>query len=73
MKVFDYSCNKCGKTIEKMVSNSEEVVYCPSCDSIMNKLLSAPNVIFKGDGWCKPSGGSRTVFNNKGEMRKENV
>lgn len=72
MKIFDYRCDSCGKTIEKMVKTADDVVYCPVCETIMTRLLSAPPVIFKGEGWCKPDGGrSRTIIDNSGKIRKD--
>ncbi len=42
MPIFDYKCEKCGATFEKLVSHADEKVTCGKCGSKkVEKQLSA--------------------------------
>jgi putative FmdB family regulatory protein len=67
--LYEYKCNNCGHTFEKIVKFSDEPLrVCPQCGKeAIEQLLSAPAVQFKGAGWyvndyarkgSAPSGGS---------------
>ncbi len=55
MKIFDYSCSKCEYTEEKFIETHGKapetfpVFRCPTCDGMMSKLMSAPNLIVPDD------------------------
>lgn len=55
MPTFDYKCpNKdCDHRENNVVRTNSEVfiLVCPNCNTEMQKVPSAPNIIFKGDGW----------------------
>ncbi|PLX70312.1 MAG: transcriptional regulator [Denitrovibrio sp.] len=53
MPIYEYSCEKCGKVTEKLVSvtaeNSE--IDCPECNGKAAKIMSASAFHLKGSGW----------------------
>lgn len=57
MPIFDFKCNTCNTTEERLVSYDEKNLQsCKDCDSLLNCCLSATkNFILKGDGFYKPS------------------
>lgn len=58
MPIFEYVCEKCGNTFEKLVFRQDEPVSCPKCgDADPKKLVSAARVIGTGSGACAPSSG----------------
>ena len=42
MPVYEYTCERCGHTFEKIVFQKEEEVRCPKCNSEVKKLMSVP-------------------------------
>ena len=49
MPLFDYCCDRCGKTIEILQLGDEKSPMC--CERAMRKLMSTPAVIqIKGTG-----------------------
>ena len=60
MPVFDYRCPKCGRVYKDVyVTDFNATMLCKErnitgdCNGVLKKLLSAPNVIFKGSGWTE--------------------
>ena len=52
MPIYEYTCHRCGKTIEAIQKMSDPVVeICPTCGGRVHKLQSAPAFQFKGRGW----------------------
>ena len=52
MPIYEYRCTKCGHTFERMQKFSDPpVTKCPECKGKVEKLLSAPGLLFKGTGW----------------------
>ena len=53
MPLYDYVC-KCGTTKEALVKTSLDEVWCPRCDSLMERIITTPsNFQLKGSGWFK--------------------
>jgi putative FmdB family regulatory protein len=51
LPLYEYQCPECG-TFERMQKFSDPVLTaCPTCESPVEKLLSAPAIQFKGSGW----------------------
>lgn len=45
MKVYDYECHRCGyEELDVCVENSDEKVFCITCDTPMSRKFPAPNV-----------------------------
>jgi putative FmdB family regulatory protein len=61
MPIFEFHCQKCDKTFERLVFRSDETVECPDCgEQGVNKLMSscAAKVGHKFTSTSKPAGGS---------------
>ncbi len=52
MPIYEYRCTACQHTFEVMQKFSDPPVKrCPQCKGKVEKLLSAPGLLFKGSGW----------------------
>jgi putative FmdB family regulatory protein len=50
--LYEYRCNNCGHTFEKIQSfSAPEEKECPACGGPVERLISAPAIQFKGTGW----------------------
>lgn len=66
MPLYEYSCAKCGKTLEVIQKFSDApLIVCPECGGEVTKLMSRTSFQLKGGGWyatdykkSKPSDGS---------------
>lgn len=64
MPIYEYSCSKCGKTIEVIQKFSDPVLKKhQGCGGKLTKLVSAAGFQFKGTGWYV------TDYANKGKNR----
>jgi putative FmdB family regulatory protein len=52
MPLYEYECKKCGHRFEKIQLYSAKMVKkCPECGGVVEQMISAPAVQFKGSGW----------------------
>jgi putative FmdB family regulatory protein len=52
MPLYEYQCKKCGHRFEKIQKFSDKMIRkCPECGGLVEQLVSAPAVQFKGSGW----------------------
>jgi putative FmdB family regulatory protein len=52
MPIYEYKCNSCGKTFEKMEKFSDPpLTIHEECGGPVERLISAPALQFKGTGW----------------------
>ena len=52
MPLYEYECKKCGHRFEKIQKFSDRMVRkCPECGGVVEQMISAPAVQFKGSGW----------------------
>ncbi len=52
MPLYEYLCKKCGHRFEKIVKFSDKPLKkCPECGGVVEQVISAPAVQFKGSGW----------------------
>src|SRR5262249_30251914 len=52
MPLYEYRCDVCGHTFEKIQKFSDPLVdACPRCGGAVHKLMSSPAIQFKGSGW----------------------
>lgn len=52
MPLYEYQCKTCAHRFEKIQKFSDEPEkVCPNCGGVVERLLSAPAVQFKGAGW----------------------
>jgi putative FmdB family regulatory protein len=52
MPLYEYQCDECGHTFEKIQKFSDPLeTTCPKCGGPVRKLMSSPAIQFKGTGW----------------------
>ena len=52
MPLYEYECTTCHKHTEKIQKFSDpEITVCPHCSGLLERVLSAPAIAFKGGGW----------------------
>ncbi|HSR52446.1 MAG TPA: zinc ribbon domain-containing protein [Acidobacteriota bacterium] len=66
MPLYEYRCKDCHQTIELIQKVSDPPPEaCPQCGGTLEKLLSAPAIRFKGEGWYI------TDYSDKGKAPKK--
>lgn len=68
MPIYEYSCEKCGHTLETIQKFSDPVLTdCPACkEPALKKLVSVAAFQLKGTGWYQ------TDFRDKGKKPDDN-
>jgi putative FmdB family regulatory protein len=69
MPLYEYECTACHKRTEKIQKFSEpEITVCPKCGGVLERVISAPAISFKGGGWfadgygnAKPGAGASSA------------
>jgi putative FmdB family regulatory protein len=52
MPLYEYECKKCHHRFEKIQKFSDKMVKkCPECGGVVEQMISAPAVQFKGSGF----------------------
>jgi putative FmdB family regulatory protein len=52
MPLYEYQCKKCKHRFEKIQKFSDKMLKkCPECGGLIEQMISAPAVQFKGSGW----------------------
>ncbi|MEM9597512.1 MAG: FmdB family zinc ribbon protein [Acidobacteriota bacterium] len=52
MPLYEYQCQTCGDRFEELQRfNDPHLTVCRTCGGPLKRLISAPAVQFKGDGW----------------------
>ena len=52
MPNYEYLCKKCGHRFEQIRKFSDkQLLKCPECGGVIEQVISAPAVQFKGSGW----------------------
>ncbi len=52
MPNYEYLCKKCGHRFEQIRKFSDKhLTKCPECGGVLELVISAPAVQFKGSGW----------------------
>jgi putative FmdB family regulatory protein len=52
MPLYEYLCKKCGHRFEEIRKFSDkQPTKCPKCGGVIEQVISAPAVQFKGSGW----------------------
>src|ERR1700738_2491191 len=80
MPLYKYVCNICHKHTEKIQKFSDaEITLRPHCGGLLERVLSAPAISFKGGGWYadgygnakpKSSGGDSAPASDSGSSSK---
>jgi putative FmdB family regulatory protein len=77
MPLYEYKCKKCGHQFEKIQKYSDRMVRkCPDCGGVVEQMITAPAVQFKGTGWYvtdypKKSGGQSSSDGGSKDSKKE--
>jgi len=59
MPLYEYECTQCKKHTEKIQKFSDpEITQCPDCGGLLERVVSAAAISFKGGGWFKDGYGS---------------
>ncbi|GAC1421302.1 MAG: hypothetical protein NVSMB62_16120 [Acidobacteriaceae bacterium] len=54
MPLYEYECTQCKRHTEKIQKFSDpEITACPYCAGLLQRVISAPAIAFKGSGWYK--------------------
>jgi putative FmdB family regulatory protein len=54
MPLYEYECKQCKKHTEKIQKFSDaEITECPHCGGLLERVVSAAAISFKGGGWFK--------------------
>jgi putative FmdB family regulatory protein len=56
MPIYEYGCEACGHTFERLQKVSDQPISdCPSCEAegTVKKLVSRTSFVLKGGGWYK--------------------
>ena len=54
MPLYEYECLQCRRHTEKIQKFSDaEITECPHCGGLLERVISAPAIAFKGSGWFK--------------------
>lgn len=52
MPLYEYECTLCQRHTEKIQKFSDpEITACPHCGGLLERVVSAPAISFKGGGW----------------------
>ncbi len=52
MPLYEYQCKKCKHRFDRIQKFSDPILRkCPECGGVLERLISAPAVRFKGTGW----------------------
>ena len=52
MPLYEYECTQCQRRTEKIQKFSDpEITECPHCEGLLERVISAPAISFKGGGW----------------------
>jgi putative FmdB family regulatory protein len=52
MPLYEYECTQCKLHTEKIQKFSDpEITACPHCGGLLERVVSAPAISFKGGGW----------------------
>lgn len=52
MPMYEYRCTSCGERLEVLQHmGAAPLLDCPECHGVLEKMISAPALHFKGSGW----------------------
>ncbi len=52
MPLYEYKCLECKRHTEKIQKFSDpEITVCPQCGGVLERVITAPAIAFKGGGW----------------------
>ena len=76
MPIYEFVCNNCNKTFEKLflkIQDTPSEIKCPNCGNIAKKTVSLSTFKLKGFGWAFDGYDvtSNSVKNNKAEGKEK--
>jgi putative FmdB family regulatory protein len=72
MPLYEYQCDECGHTFEKIQKFSDPLeTECPKCGGRVRKLMSSPAIQFKGSGWYITDYAKKDSSPAKGDAKNE--
>lgn len=74
MPIYEYSCAKCGKTIEVIQKFSDKPLKKhEKCGGTLSKLISASSFHLKGTGWYKTDYAPKTEATKTDATKEEST
>ncbi len=71
MPLYEYQCKDCKQVTEVIQKFSDpDLTQCKECGGILDRLLSAPSIRFKGSGWYVNDYGKSDGANQQAEESK---
>jgi putative FmdB family regulatory protein len=72
MPLYEYECKQCGRHTEKIQKFSDaEITECPHCGGLLERVVSAPAISFKGGGWYADGYGNAKPAASKSEGKSD--
>ena len=72
MPLYEYECTQCKRHTEKIQKFSDpEITECPHCGGLLERVISAPAIAFKGGGWYADGYGNAKPSAAKAEGKSE--
>jgi putative FmdB family regulatory protein len=79
MPLYEYECTQCKRHTEKIQKFSDpEITACPHCGGLLERVISAPAISFKGGGWyadgygnAKPKSSSDSKSDSPSDSKSE--
>jgi putative FmdB family regulatory protein len=72
MPLYEYECKQCQRLTEKIQKFSDmEITECPYCGGVLERVVSAPAITFKGGGWFKDGYGNAKPSASKSESKSD--
>jgi putative FmdB family regulatory protein len=72
MPLYEYECTQCKRHTEKIQKFSDpEITQCPHCGGLLERVVSAPAISFKGGGWFADGYGNAKQSSSKNESKSD--
>lgn len=72
MPLYEYKCTQCKRHTEKIQKFSDaEITDCPYCGGLLERVVSAPAIAFKGGGWYADGYGNAKPSTAKTEAKSD--
>jgi putative FmdB family regulatory protein len=72
MPLYEYECTQCKRHTEKIQKFSDpEITQCPHCGGLLERVVSAPAISFKGGGWFADGYGNAKPSASKSEGKTD--
>lgn len=65
MPIYDFKCDSCKATTERMQRYDDDPPICKKCCGAMSRMVSVTNFSLKGAGWYKDHYGLKSPKKNQ--------